>query len=220
MRLRDKLYYVRNKTRITTYQIEYYFANKSMISKQKVNYRKRNPEVHRAIYHRRMAKKRCLPDFLSAQRLSESFAFFGNVCPFTKSTKTEVEHFIPISWGHGGSYLGNIYPMDSNLNSSKRNCNPFYWSKKRPNISKETFDHLVDYLALLNGLTSGEFRSYVDWCDANRRTVALINADNLRYGYTVSSVELWRAATGLSFPLRIDFRDRTVSSETGNHSVA
>lgn len=126
------------------------------------------------------------------------------VCAITgKVEDTTLEHWIPFKTGHGGNVPGNVYLMFGPLNYSKQAKNPFDWFKanrQRFELNQSRFDSLVAKLAEQNGLTSGEFRDYTDWCFANPRNEAQIKRDNARYGYRVTSVELWRETRGNSIP--------------------
>lgn len=44
---------------------------------------------------------------------------FDGKCPLTGSDKIHIDHFIPLSWGHGGTYIGNIIPLSDRFNLSK-----------------------------------------------------------------------------------------------------
>lgn len=119
-----------------------------------------------------------------AQDVYKSF----NGCALTGDIDNiELDHFIPISWGHGGTYKGNMIPLRKDLNCSKDNQNPFEWVKnpsirKKININK--WNSTIQYLANLHGLSIEEYERYVYWCSDNRRI-----ADNaIRF----SSVITWR----------------------------
>jgi len=109
-----------------------------------------------------------------------------------------VDHFIPINSGHGGTYVGNLIPLSRSLNCSKKARNPFKWFETylvSDKVCSENWQHVVSYLARENGLTTQEYRLFVDWCFDNQRTVDEVKADP-RY-----SIEIWREATGRQFPL-------------------
>lgn len=134
------------------------------------------------------------------------------ICVLSDSKKTAHDHFIPLGIGHGGTFSGNMISLDRTLNSSKLDNNPFMWfeaNRQRFKLDQSRFDSVVADLAEQNGLTSEEYRRYVDWCFENKRSLDDIQADNKRFGYVVTSVELWREAVGLQFPLRFDNREQT-----------
>lgn len=113
------------------------------------------------------------------------------VCALTGSSEdVTVDHFIPLQWGHGGQYSGNIYFVKRKLNIWKSNLNPFKWIKKvslSEDINMLKWDQLVRQLAEENGLSVKDFRRYVNWCEKNKRTKEQLMADHR------SSLELWIA---------------------------
>jgi hypothetical protein len=122
-------------------------------------------------------------------------------CISGKHADLALDHFIPISWGHGGSIKENLVPVLSHLNCSKGSKNPFEWIRRRKDVNKEMFDAVVEHLARINWLTVSEFTDYVYWCFKNRRSNGRVKKDNQHYGYKVSSIELWRTETGTHLPL-------------------
>lgn len=150
--------------------------------------------------HRRRSISAELPTNWNVNIRKEAFAPFKGRCPLTDSSiDVHDDHFIPIKTGHGGTSLGNMNPLLSSLNMSKSDANPFEWfeaNRQRFELDQSRFDSLVAKLAEQNGLTPEEFREYTDWCFANPRSLTQIKRDNARYGYRVTSVELWREATG------------------------
>ncbi|WP_155808615.1 hypothetical protein [Brevibacillus agri] len=149
---------------------------------------------------------------------------FSDSCPLTLAKNDlHQDHFIPLAWGHGGSYLGNLVPLYCVLNDSKQDRHPFEWfdaNKDRFNLSESAWNEMTAILASQNGLTPSELRAFVDWCYANKRTVAQTKRDNERYGYKKPSLEIWREATGLQFPIRVDFGTSTQLSAIGEYSTA
>ncbi len=120
------------------------------------------------------------------------------------------DHFIPLSTGHCGTYLGNMSPLSRTLNSSKSDANPFEWfeaNRQRFDLEQSAFDAPVVKLAQQNGLTSEELRDFTYWCFANQRSIDEVRADNERYGYKRPSLEIWREVVALPFPIRVDFGD-------------
>ncbi|UKS30223.1 hypothetical protein LOZ80_15285 [Paenibacillus sp. HWE-109] len=150
--------------------------------------------------------KKCLTLQWSDEIRRDMKDMFGTLCALTQRiSRLDDDHFIAIATGHGGTYLGNIIPLSQSVNCSKNDANPFEWIRTRTDIDANRFADVVAYLADLNGLTFDEYRQFVDWCYANSRTIDEIKRDNERYGYVVSSLELWRESTGIAFPIRIDF---------------
>lgn len=96
------------------------------------------------------------------------------VCDLTgRNDDVTIDHFIPVEWGHGGVYIGNIYFISRKLNSSKSSINPFERIKKPEVLNVVDFskwNKLISRLAEDNGLTINEFEEYVNWCEKNKRT--------------------------------------------------
>lgn len=120
---------------------------------------------------------------------------FNGACALTgESDDIHLEHFIPISTSHGGTYEGNVYPLIEELNISKNGANPFEWIQL-PDINEripaDRWNTLVLYLAENNGLTAEEFREFVCWCFDNPRTPAQAERDTKRGIY---SIDLWCAS--------------------------
>jgi hypothetical protein len=196
-----KDYTLRNKEKVACYHRGYFTDNRREILKQQRKYYKENPGIFRISRLRRRSKVFLLPSF------GEILKEVEPICALTESLdNVHIDHFIPIATGHGGDYPANLSGLRGDLNISKNASNPFEWfeaNRQRFELDQSRFDSLVAKLAEQNGLTSEEFREYTDWCFANPRNPPQIKRDNERYGYRVTSVELWREATGRS-------------SETGN----
>ncbi|MFS1513417.1 hypothetical protein VQL36_13375 [Chengkuizengella sp. SCS-71B] len=96
----------------------------------------------------------------------------------TNSKNFTVDHFIPASWGHGGLTIENVYPLDASLNSCKRDKNSFVWlEENREKINEEGWNALVSYIAGQNDLTVEELREFTFWCEANKRSIEQVKAD-------------------------------------------
>jgi hypothetical protein len=120
---------------------------------------------------------------------------FNWKCAFTSEMGcVTMDHFIPVITGHGGTFEGNLVPIIKNLNSSKNGRNPFRWKSKK-GVDRESFVKVVAYLAELNSLTPLEYEEFVYWCFDNRRNIDEVRADRRH------SIEIWREAAGLHFPL-------------------
>jgi hypothetical protein len=111
------------------------------------------------------------------------------VCELTgQDNDVTMDHFIPIEWGHGGVYLGNIYFISRKLNSSKSSINPFKWIQKTEvldEIDIFKWNELISRLAEDNGITINEFKEYVNWCEKNKRSLKKLEKNN------TPSLELW-----------------------------
>ncbi len=113
-------------------------------------------------------------------------------CAISKKNSFDVtvDHFIPISWGHGGNIKGNVYSLDQTLNRTKSSLNPFRWVKRKEvkdKINMRLWDQLIEELASQNRLTVREFTQYVNWCEENKRGLDEVKSDQ-RW-----SIEIWRS---------------------------
>lgn len=200
---------------------DYHYNNRESISSRKKVYVAKNLIYYRLRAQGRRTMRSALPDRCTHRAGVDKL--FLSVCSISKCRQdVHIDHFIPITWGHGGSYIGNIAPIRRNLNLSKNNRHPYEWfdaNKDRFNLSESAWNELTATLASQNGLTPSEFRAFVDWCYANKRTVAQTKRDNERYGYKKPSLEIWREATGLQFPIRVDFGTSTQLSVIGERST-
>lgn len=117
---------------------------------------------------------------------------FDYRCAITGANHFDFEHFIPLHTGHGGSYVGNIIPLHSNLNMRKGNKNPFQWFKdmreerSHSNITLKRWNDLISYLAGKHNLSIEEYIEFVNWCFTNPRTKEQLEIDN------TPSLELWK----------------------------
>lgn len=141
---------------------------------------------------KRRAKEKFLPyDYIVDKILYSECMLTGDINP-------SIEHALPISIGHGGTTFGNCYPLRLDLNISKNDNHLFEWfeaNKQRFELPQEKFVRLIDYLAVVNGLTSEEYREFYDWCFTNPRNIDEIKRDQRH------SIEIWREASGKQFPL-------------------
>lgn len=158
-----------------------------------------HPEKHVEFYQRRRARKNGLPDDMTDRRWEEILKEdFNGACALLGETENvHMEHFIPVSIGHGGTVEGNVYPMSGSLNHSKNAFNPFEWIKRKDiqeKVSMERWNALVEYLADKNGLTVEEFEEYTYWCFDNPRTPEQAAEDTAN---GITSLDLWRRAKKL-----------------------
>jgi hypothetical protein len=177
-------YYYKDHEKNLARKRDHYAKNKENIIQKTVAWQRNNPESRRRYKANRSAMKRHLTKTMTKEQYDMVLQDWDYCCALKLSQKYEWEHFIPLSWGHGGTYLGNVYPLDRSLNYSKRHKNPFEWMNYYQEY-QEPFTTLVNYLAGQNGLTPDEFREFVYWCDENRRTAEQVKADNR------TSLEIW-----------------------------
>ncbi|WP_157349596.1 hypothetical protein [Bacillus sp. EE-W1] len=135
-------------------------------------WRKENPERHKAIQHRRRARKKALVDDFTHIQMREVLAYFSGGCALTGSENIHWDHVIPLVTGHAGTTLGNMIPLRHDLNESKGEQNIFEFFKmnrQRFELSYEKFNFLIKWLAAVNDKTIQEYRDYVYWCHENPR---------------------------------------------------
>jgi hypothetical protein len=185
-------YYKRNKERINANNRNWSKNNREKENEKGKRLREQNPEKYQLKDARRLARKKSL---LSTIKNKEYEVLvreeFNSECAVSKERIKEItlEHFIPLSWGHGGTIKGNIYPMSASLNYSKQDENPFIWIERediKNSIDIQKWEKLLNYLSKCNKLTVEEFTEYVNWCYKNKRTVEEINETN------VNSLNEWR----------------------------
>jgi hypothetical protein len=69
-----------------------------------------------------------------------------------------------------------MIPLRSDLNLSKSDGNLFEWferNKERFNLAQSHFDRLIEWLARVNGMTTDDYRAFVNECFENKRKEAL-----------------------------------------------
>lgn len=151
---------------------------------------------------RNNSRNRNLTTTLTSQDWREiRYNLFNDRCALTNKRSTTVDlnlgHFIALDTGHGGTCKGNVFPIESTLNTSMRNYNPFYlyehWYTKFGLVDK-LFIELVEYLASLNNLSTNEYESYVNWCYDNPRgyTRSKFSQNRELAHKPIDSIELWK----------------------------
>lgn len=197
IKVKKKEYYEKNKEKINKRKKEYYKENQKYFSEQKKIYNKENKEKIKEMkkkYFEENKEKFCvwrnnrkafrneLPNNLTQEEWDKILNKFDNKCVLTGDSKNiSLEHFIPLSIGHGGTYKGNVYPMSLSLNIVKSNKNPFKWIKSQDSKIQHVFYNvLVPYLAKQNNMDTKTFRRYVNWCFKNKRTLEQIESDNAK----------------------------------------
>lgn len=177
-------YYQENRDLIREKQRKYHKDNPEVSYNRNVRWRKnfpeksretakkwraRNPEKTLATMHRRLARKRNLPDTLTSKESEKIINHFGG-CALTGSGDYQMDHAIPLNVGHGGTTYGNMIPLRSDLNTSKNDRNIFEWFevvRQRFELSQESFDSLIEWLASANAVSVEDYRDYVYWCHEN-----------------------------------------------------
>jgi hypothetical protein len=146
---------------------------------------------------------------------------FAHRCALTGKRHPEVEldlgHYIPNIWGHGGTYKGNVFPIERSLNISLRDYNPLVFIPRNAEyfgISLDAINRLVEYLARINGLSIQQYSRFVQWChgypltDYHNRNAVFCYLNNvptedywrieggeltLNNNITIDSLSLWKA---------------------------
>ncbi|MBU8715451.1 hypothetical protein KM924_23405 [Brevibacillus parabrevis] len=127
IRKRQRVWNESNREIVSNYKRKWYENNRLQALKNARKWCKSNPEKRREVcrkwntknpdagkahVHRRLAMKRALPLNWTTILSKEVQREFSNICALTGSTlKIHMDHFIPLSWGHGGSYFGNMVPL-------------------------------------------------------------------------------------------------------------
>jgi hypothetical protein len=163
-----KAYVESNKDKFIQYEKERYEKDKEVHLARNKEWYSNNKSKARLIDQRRRARYRSLPNDLTDAQRKIMFVAQGNECILTGDSdlsKMDMEHFIPLSSGFGGTTWGNCYYMDSSLNYSKHNKNPFEWIRtQREDIQERFHKKLVPMLAKRNQMNVEEFTEYVNSC--------------------------------------------------------
>lgn len=147
LRAKNRAYYAANKEKKKAYFSQYRQANKERMkirdqqyrqrtkdhtAKYRREYIKRKPEVNKAILHRRLARKRSLPNTLTAAEWASCLEYWGHKCavcgtPDDMFTTLAMDHWIPLNDPHPnnpGTVVGNVVPLCHNTHGLKISCNP------------------------------------------------------------------------------------------------
>lgn len=128
--------------------------------------------LEKAKEHRRKAIDKALDASISANDIDYIKEIFEGCALTGVAEDIHLDHFIPLSWGHGGSMLENMIPLSSWLNLSKHDNNPFEWIKReevQQRVDMRKWYELIEYLADLNNMSPQEYEEYVYWCEDNKR---------------------------------------------------
>ena len=181
-----KEYYEKNKEEIKERNKKWYEKNKEAKKEYNKEYMKKyfktekGKKIHNTLEQKRRAIKKALPSDLTAEQWEQILNDFENKCALTENIENvSLEHFLPLSIGHGGTTIGNVYPMNLNLNTSKNNKNPLKWIKTQDEKLQQIFYNvLIPYLAKQNGMDISTFKEFVNWCFKNPRTKEQVESDN------------------------------------------
>jgi hypothetical protein len=171
---------------------KYYIKQKPQHKLNMEKWYAENKEYHNYLKKVNGIKRRAIDNYLigncSMSDIISLKEYFNNECSLTYSKENiQLDHFIPISIGHGGSYVGNLIPLSEPLNRSKFNKNPFEWIKQEDvKIDTVKWNKLIEYLSETNKMSIDEYHSFVYWCFDNKRSL-----EDLEKNKT-SSIELWK----------------------------
>ncbi|MGM7720626.1 hypothetical protein [Metabacillus sp. Hm71] len=183
-------YKKKNRDKMLDYYTEYYWNNRNHLLELANEYRMENKEYYNEFQKNRRLLFNSLPNTLTKDETKLIFDTFNNKCALTNSIEeVTIDHFIPVIWGHGGTYKGNVYPLTKSLNMSKGAANPFEWIKKEKihnEIDFDSWNKLIKYLATENDMSIEDFKNYTYWCENNKRS-----ADEF-LGQGKSSAELYK----------------------------
>lgn len=130
-------------------------------------WRKDNPIKAKILANRRRARKASLPDNFTVDQVESVLEHFKGGCVLTGSADIHWDHAIPLATGMGGTTVGNMIPLRSDLNISKNDSNLFEWfdaNKIRFDLDDSQFNKLVEYLADINRMSVEQYRQYYYSC--------------------------------------------------------
>jgi hypothetical protein len=188
--------YQLHRAKRTEYMRKKYHENPNYFSESNKLYRKNHPDQIKAKGLNRRAHENALPFTLTAEDILSLHNKNGvKECALTGLTGViNVCHFIPLKWGHGGSYKGNIFLGLEKLNLEMRTRNPFEWFNDKANAKKLDMDKinaLISRLASENNLSINEFREFIYWCEQHKRTLEEVRLDPR------PSINIWREQRSL-----------------------
>lgn len=144
------------------------WRERNPIKQKEASRRWRESNKHKDVLYRnkRNSAKKGLRNDLTPDEWEDILSRFKGKCSLTGDKQDiSMDHFIPISTGYGGTYVGNVYPLSLKLNTSKWNRNPFEWYEKygrNHGVSKDRWNELISYLSSENDMTPEEFERYVN----------------------------------------------------------
>jgi hypothetical protein len=181
-----------NRKYYSEYAREYRKNNYESENERMKRYRENNKDKFNEYQKKRKVLEHILDNLHPEFNIDDVYDYFPNeeCCLTGTNVEVTLDHFIPIAWGHGGTYLGNMYPLEMVVNQSKNRFNPFKWiewAKDEYQIDIHKWNKLIETLANINGLTVDEFKDFVYWCENNKRTVDDIQVN------PIPSIELWKS---------------------------
>jgi hypothetical protein len=141
-------------------------ANPSKQFDSQKRWRLKNKDKDAVYRNNRKAKQSQLRNDLTHEQWQDILSQFNHACALTgKEVDVTMDHFIPVSTGRGGTYIGNIYPLSSTLNNSKHNRNPFLWYERygaAHGVDASAWNNLIRYLAEANEKSVESFIDYIN----------------------------------------------------------
>ncbi|MEK4620614.1 hypothetical protein NYE71_31975 [Bacillus sp. FSL K6-0273] len=189
-----KEFHQKNKEKLNKISRIYYMNNKKEQNEYRLKWQRENREKVCQYKNTYKAKKAALYYNITDEEILKIFDMF-NGCAFSDETIGSLDHFVALSTGHCGTYIENSISLCKELNSSKKNLNPFEWSGIKDEVDIKKFNRVVLHLAKLNCLTFDEYKGFVYWCYENQRTEEQIKSDKRH------SIEIWRNTTKRQLPL-------------------
>jgi hypothetical protein len=166
MRMYWKQHREENKDSYNEQTRRWRLANPSKQVAAQKRWRLNNRDKDSVYRNKRKAKQLQLRNDLTNEQWQDILSHFNHACALTgDETDVTMDHFIPISTGRGGTYVGNIYPLSATLNNSKHNRNPFLWFERygvQHGVRDSAWDNLIKYLAEANEMTEDSFIEYVN----------------------------------------------------------
>jgi len=165
-----------------------------------LRYKQSHPHLYSAYRQLRRARERALPVDYSGKDEVKRLRYFAHTCSLTGSERSDdsplhMDHFIPIGWNHGGSYLANMVPLRYDINISKGDRNPFEAIKDHPyDIRRQFHNVVVPLVADRHGLTTEDFERFVYWLEDHKRTIEEALEDDR------CSLGIWAESTGFKLP--------------------
>lgn len=145
--------------------LAYAEENRDKMRETTRQWQRENVDKMNAKNNRYKARKIGLPDTLTDDERDSILRKFNGGCALTGSEDFHLDHVIPLASGSGGTTIGNIVPLRSDLNISKSDGNLFTWfetNRERFELSSERFDTLITHLADVNGMSPQQYREYYD----------------------------------------------------------
>jgi len=162
-------------------------VKKKLTYKWRIENKERWKEAHRLYRSKRKAYKRLLPNEITLKNLEEI-----KTKEYDQDT-FEIDHFIPLSWGHGGTIAENLCVIPKSWNSSKSDMNPFDFMDTLKTNEKTYFIKIIKRIANQHKINIDELRQYVFWCEQNKRSIEqLMVADKSK-----KSFEIWKEVLDL-----------------------